>query len=385
MNRAIRIPGPDQSNQIGELIAIIIALQNAPAFTPITFITDSMYVIEGLTIHLSSWEDQGWVGVENSRFFKAAAYHLQYRSATTDFKWVKGHNGDPGNEVADKLAREGALKLHPDALNLAVPSNFALSGVKLLTLTQHIAYQAIRNTKADKHPPRRSASTNLARIQAGLEELTEHPETIPQLWLQCRNTNLCPLVRQFLYKVIQHAYCVGDFWMPIPGYEEQALCPFFRDSSDNLDHILLECKSPARKIIWLLAADLWPDLYGPWPSVNFGTVLGCDNPDTPCPHPGASRLLQIPISKSMYLIWVLQCERVIQQQTHGPKSIALRWTNAMNRCLHIDRITACKIKRTPKETTKVTVTWKGTLKNESTLPPDWASHPEVLVGIRPPR
>ncbi|KZT21728.1 hypothetical protein NEOLEDRAFT_1072938, partial [Neolentinus lepideus HHB14362 ss-1] len=136
-------------------------------------------------------------------------------------------------------------------------------------------------------------------------------------------------VRQFLYKAIQHAYRVGDFWMPIPGYEERALCPFCRDSSDNLDHILLECESPTRKIIWLLAADLWPDLYGPWPSVNFGTVLGCgklsthlpnppdqreqaphpdspsDNPDTPRPHPGASRLLQILISESMYLIWVL--------------------------------------------------------------------------------
>ncbi|EPQ51945.1 RnaseH-domain-containing protein, partial [Gloeophyllum trabeum ATCC 11539] len=40
LNRAIRIPGPEQSNQVGELVAIIVALQTAPPFAPITFITD---------------------------------------------------------------------------------------------------------------------------------------------------------------------------------------------------------------------------------------------------------------------------------------------------------------------------------------------------------
>ncbi|KZT18711.1 hypothetical protein NEOLEDRAFT_1038555, partial [Neolentinus lepideus HHB14362 ss-1] len=283
-----------------------------------------------------------------------------------------------------------------------------LHGVKLSALTQQIAYQAIRNTKAEKHPPRSSASNNLARIQAGLVEQIEHPETTAQIWLQCQNTNLRPLVRQFLYKAIQHAYRIGDFWTPIAGYEERAVCPFCKDSADNLDHILLECEAPAREVIWLLAADLWPDAYGPWPSINFGTVLGCGKLSThlpnlpdhrsnasrsttpsdddlpPRPHPGASRLLQILISESMYLIWVLRCERVIQQRTHTIKSIISRWTNAMNRRLHIDRIMACKIKRSPKDTKKVTATWKGTLKNESNLPSTWASHPEVLVGIRPP-
>ncbi|EPQ51388.1 hypothetical protein GLOTRDRAFT_48937, partial [Gloeophyllum trabeum ATCC 11539] len=39
-NRAIRVPGPDQSNQAGELTAILVALQTIPTFRPITFITD---------------------------------------------------------------------------------------------------------------------------------------------------------------------------------------------------------------------------------------------------------------------------------------------------------------------------------------------------------
>ncbi|KAG1829528.1 hypothetical protein DFJ58DRAFT_611657, partial [Suillus subalutaceus] len=40
MNREISMPGTDHSNQIGELIAVLVALQNAPLLTPIKIMTD---------------------------------------------------------------------------------------------------------------------------------------------------------------------------------------------------------------------------------------------------------------------------------------------------------------------------------------------------------
>ena len=39
--------------------------------------------------------------VENKEWFKKAAYLLRRRSAVTRLKWVKGHNGELGNEKFD--------------------------------------------------------------------------------------------------------------------------------------------------------------------------------------------------------------------------------------------------------------------------------------------
>jgi len=58
-NRAIRIPGIKQSNQIGEIAAIIAAVQEIPPFCPLEIISDSKYAIDGLTTHLPEWEDRG--------------------------------------------------------------------------------------------------------------------------------------------------------------------------------------------------------------------------------------------------------------------------------------------------------------------------------------
>ena len=113
LNRSIRVPGPSQSNQIGELAAIVVALQSVDPLIPITCITDSRYVIDGLNVHLSTWEDQAWLDTANEEWFRAAAYHLRRRAAPTHFKWVKGHTGVKGNEEADRLANEGTQNHNP--------------------------------------------------------------------------------------------------------------------------------------------------------------------------------------------------------------------------------------------------------------------------------
>jgi hypothetical protein len=56
-NRAIRIPGPAQSNQIREITAIIVTASVVPTNWPIKIISDSKYTIDGLTMFLSEWED----------------------------------------------------------------------------------------------------------------------------------------------------------------------------------------------------------------------------------------------------------------------------------------------------------------------------------------
>ena len=51
-NLALRIPGDTQSNQVGELAAVIAAAASTAPYQPLKIVTDSKYVIEGLTTNL---------------------------------------------------------------------------------------------------------------------------------------------------------------------------------------------------------------------------------------------------------------------------------------------------------------------------------------------
>ena len=72
LNASIRVPGPAQSNQIGEIAAIIQAAASIPLSQPLEIVLDSKYVIEGLTVNLNNWENQGWIGIHNANFFQRA-------------------------------------------------------------------------------------------------------------------------------------------------------------------------------------------------------------------------------------------------------------------------------------------------------------------------
>jgi ribonuclease HI len=80
-------------------------------------------------------------------YFKKAAHLLKTCTAETYFKWVKGHNGDQGNEECNRLAKEGANKPQPDILNLDIPKEFNLQGVKLASLTQATTYKGKKEWK----------------------------------------------------------------------------------------------------------------------------------------------------------------------------------------------------------------------------------------------
>ena len=117
-NRAFRPPGNLQSNQVAELIAIYKAASAVPKFIPLRIITDSLYAINGLTQHLSTWEDNGWIGIKNAPLFRLTASILKQRTAPTTFQWVKGHSDNIGNKEADCLAKDGANKPTTDVLLL---------------------------------------------------------------------------------------------------------------------------------------------------------------------------------------------------------------------------------------------------------------------------
>ena len=94
------------------------------------------------------------------------------------------------------------------------------------------------------------------------------------------------------------------------------------------------------------------------------------------------RLRQILISESAHLIWVLRCDRVINDKTHTSEEIKSKWLRAINARLTDDKIIATKVRRGKISAELVTSTWQKALQKSSNIPQDWIEDREVLVGRR---
>jgi ribonuclease HI len=101
---------PSTTNNRMELMAAIRALETLARPTDVQLYTDSRYVLDGITKWLPNWERRGWKTaskqpVKNVDLWQRLVAAMQPHEVT--WHWVKGHNGDPGNERADELARQG--------------------------------------------------------------------------------------------------------------------------------------------------------------------------------------------------------------------------------------------------------------------------------------
>ncbi|KAF8550093.1 hypothetical protein OG21DRAFT_1598945 [Imleria badia] len=334
------------------------------------------------TVHLKNWEDQGWTNVTNHEWFNAAAYHLRRRTAPTNFKWVKGHQGVLGNERADELANQGAQKTVPDHMDIAVPDNFKATGIRLSTLTQRLAYQTIQKKRGKNRPYPRQALINLDITRYAIQDITGHLETDATLWRNLRHPDIRRPIQAFLYRAMTGSQRIGEFWQRIPNCEHRANCTHCEGQIESLEHILFECDTPERQEIWNLTQKLWPDDDLTKFPKSLGHVLGCgsittdpqDGNTTPsAKHQGTNRLKRILVSEAAHLIWTLRCDRVIGGNRHAPHTTVSHWKHKIQTRLDLDR-QAAKSKRNVAFTNKITNTC-------------WATHTEVLVGInlsRPP-
>jgi ribonuclease HI len=101
---------PLTTNNRMELTAAIAALETLTRPCPVTLHTDSQYVRGGVTSWVGTWKRNGWrtsdkKPVKNEdlwrRLDEAASRHV------INWQWIRGHAGDPLNERADQLARDG--------------------------------------------------------------------------------------------------------------------------------------------------------------------------------------------------------------------------------------------------------------------------------------
>ncbi len=102
---------PLTTNNRMELTAVIEALSVLKRASRVELHTDSQYVRQGITTWIHQWKPRGWLTADRKpvknmdlwmRLDALAALH------EVQWRWVKGHSGDPGNEKADALANRGA-------------------------------------------------------------------------------------------------------------------------------------------------------------------------------------------------------------------------------------------------------------------------------------
>ena len=95
------------TNNRMELQAVIAALEALKPPCRVVLNTDSEYVQRGVTEYLARWKAKGWVtsnkrDVANRDLWERLDQALQRHQV--DWRWVKGHAGDPLNERVDRLA-----------------------------------------------------------------------------------------------------------------------------------------------------------------------------------------------------------------------------------------------------------------------------------------
>lgn len=101
---------PNVTNNQMELTAVIQALSILKRPCELALYTDSSYVMKGMSEWIPQWKRNGWrtsqkKPVKNVRLWMRLDRLAQIHDI--EWHWVKGHNGDPGNEKADQLANQG--------------------------------------------------------------------------------------------------------------------------------------------------------------------------------------------------------------------------------------------------------------------------------------
>lgn len=105
---------PITTNNRMELMGAIVALETLTRASRVVLYTDSQYVKKGMTEWLRSWVARGWLTADRKPVKNADLWQRLQTAAErhqVDWRWVRGHAGDPGNERVDLLANQAMDKL----------------------------------------------------------------------------------------------------------------------------------------------------------------------------------------------------------------------------------------------------------------------------------
>ena len=104
---------PATTNNRMEMTAVIEALRALKSPCDVALHTDSRYVIDGITKWIFGWQKNGWKNAAKKPVLNADLWRALLEAKDghrITWTWVKGHDGHPENERADRLASDAALR-----------------------------------------------------------------------------------------------------------------------------------------------------------------------------------------------------------------------------------------------------------------------------------
>ncbi len=106
------------TNNRMELMGAIMALEALSEPCRIVLPTDSQYVRQGITEWMANWVRRNWKTaggdpVKNRDLWERL--HAANQRHKVEWRWVKGHSGNPDNERVDVLARDAAIRFRDPA------------------------------------------------------------------------------------------------------------------------------------------------------------------------------------------------------------------------------------------------------------------------------
>ncbi|KAF6756458.1 hypothetical protein DFP72DRAFT_810422, partial [Ephemerocybe angulata] len=374
-------------------IALFDFVSRVPKHEHFRLYTPSTALIEDLTTRLGKNEDEGWLSHECRRLMPALVGLLRNRSGLLILcEYTPGLGAQlAARASALAAATISMLPLNKPVLKFPIKYSQIVQGARLATQTQASLYAAIGDWHSKAATERRSTMENLTVAKATASRTLGHEPSSEAVWKSIRNANVTQKkIRAFLWKLMHGALPCGVNWNDNPAYADRALCQHCQ-VRETAEHLLTECPDSCQSTLWSLADGLLrrrgiPTIL----PMTFGNILICGLQNQKKKlTPGQERLRTLVLAETAWLIWVVRCKWVIDDEADptlypSVPEITNRWWKMINSKLDMDLLTSDKKRYDTKAIAAALVkdTWEGLLEDGATLGKSLECHRNVgvLVG-----
>ncbi|MBW4542731.1 MAG: ribonuclease HI [Myxacorys chilensis ATA2-1-KO14] len=144
-------------------IAALHFLAESEQTEPIILYTDSEYVKNGITKWIGGWKKKGWKTSTGKPVLNQELWEKldQLNSRQVEWRYVRGHSGDVGNERCDAIARAFSLGRMPELKTFDPHKQSSIVDMADTQLSQTVSLEDGKSSDASENLPREVRVANL--------------------------------------------------------------------------------------------------------------------------------------------------------------------------------------------------------------------------------